>query len=142
MKFKYFTLMLSVLALSNSVLAQEWELTPFVGYSYSNSIDSYNDNSALSLSNDINYGFSLAWQDGPNAQGMVSLSRVSHDYTSDTDNRNHSLDITYAHFNGVAMYRQANYVTTFSLGAGGAYFDAFSNSKFYPSLTAAIGSRY
>ena len=53
------------------------------------------------------------------------------------------LDITYAHFNGVALFRQQNYVTTLSLGVGGAYFDAEQGSEeVYPSASISFGTRY
>lgn len=135
-------ILLTSALLSNQAFATDFEFTPFIGYTYSDDVASDLGGDKLSMSNDTNYGFAFAWQDGPNGQGMILINRVSHNFTSDLDNSNHSLDITYAHFNGVAMFRQANYITTVSLGLGGAYFDVNSNSKLYPSFTAAIGSRY
>jgi len=121
---------------STDVYGGEYEITPFIGYTLSD------DLRATSPSDDQNYGVAFSWQEGPNGQGSILVNYVSHDYQSTTDNLTHSFDIIYAHFSGVAQFRQQDYVTTVSLGIGGAYFDAESNSDIYPSLTAAIGTRY
>lgn len=42
----------------------------------------------------------------------------------------------------VAQFRQRNYVTTVSLGLGGAYFQTDNKDEAYPSLTIAFGTRY
>ncbi len=122
--------------LSYNTYSNEYEITPFVGYTYSDSL------AATSPSDDRNYGIAFSWQDSPNGQGSVLINYVSHDYQSATDNLTHSFDIIYAHFSGVAQFRQQDYVTTVSLGIGGAYFDTENNTDIYPSLTAAIGTRY
>ena len=144
MKPFYSTLILAITALlySTTTYASTYEITPYVGYNVSDSIDSAATSNSLSISNDTSYGLGFAWQSGPNGQGQVLINYVGHDYKSDLDNKNHSLNITYAHFNGVAMFRQQNYITTLSLGLGGAYFDTDADDKLYPSLTVALGTRY
>ena len=133
---------LMVLLYSYTAQANTYEITPYLGYSVSDNIDSAATNTSLSISNDTNYGIGFAWQNGINGQGQVLVNYVSHDYKSDLDNKNHSLNITYAHFNGIAMFRQENYITTLSLGLGGGYFDTDADNKLYPSLTIALGTRY
>jgi len=144
MKLFYRTMIMAIAALSytNIANATNYEITPFVGHNISDSIDSAISTNSLSISNDTSYGLGFAWQNGPNGQGQVLVNYVSHDYKSDLDNKNHQLNITYAHFNGVALYRQANYMTTLSLGLGGAYFDTDNGGKTYPSFTIALGTRY
>lgn len=142
MKRYSLTLLIASLAFSANINATKYEFTPYIGYTYSDNLDGDISGKQLSTSNDTNMGFSFAWQDGPNGQGMVLLNKVSHHYNSDLDNQTHSFDVVYAHFNGVAMFRQNEYITTFSIGAGGAYFNTNTGSKMFPSLTAAIGTRY
>lgn len=128
--------------MSLPTLASDFEITPFIGQMFASNVDSTIDGSKLSLDKGTNLGISFAWQDTPNGQGQVLLNFVSHDFNSPLDNQEHSLDIIYAHFSGIAQFRQQHYVTTFSLGLGGAYFDVDSENDLYPSLTAAIGTRY
>jgi len=142
MKFYSLILLVTGLVLASNSKATEYEFTPYIGYTYSDNLNGDISGEQLSITNDANFGFSFAWQNGPNGQGMVLLNKVSHDYKSDLDNQTHSFDVVYAHFNGVAMFRQDKYITTVSLGAGGAYFNTDSSSKMVPSLTAALGTRY
>lgn len=138
----YTVALLMGLALSTSAIATNFEVTPYIGHMFSGDLQSSTDNTSLSVSDDSNFGISFAWQDNANGQGMILLNFVSHDYISDFDQQNHDLDIIYAHFNGVAQFRQQSYVTTVSLGVGGAYFDAEGGESLTPSLTAALGTRY
>ena len=124
------------------VLAGDYEVTPMVGQMFSPDLASSDSSKTLSVSDDLHIGLAIAWQDTPNGQGQILINTVSHDFNSELDNQRHSLDIYYAHFSGVAQFRQQNYVTTVSLGAGGAYFDTGKEEEIYPSLTAAIGTRY
>ena len=142
MKLYALTSLLTSLVFAGNISATEYEFTPYIGYTYSDNLTGDYSGETLSTSNDRNFGFSFAWQDGPNGQGMVLLNKVSHSYQSDLGGPIHNIDITYAHFNGVAMFRQEKYITTVSLGAGGAYFETYNSSKTYPSLTAAVGTRY
>jgi hypothetical protein len=109
---------------------------------FSDSVASTIDNSDITVSDDNNLGLSFAWQDSPNGQGMILVNRNKHYFTSDVDNLEQSIETVYAHFNGVAQFRQQHYVTTVSLGLGAAYVKSNRNSATYPSLTAAIGTRY
>jgi hypothetical protein len=131
------TLIAGVLSLlTYNAIGADYEITPYVGYNFSD------DLSTTSASDDTSLGLAFSWKDGPSGQGSVLVNYVSHDYKDSADNTNHSFDIIYTHFSGIALFRQQNYVTTLSLGIGGAYFDTASNSDIYPSLTAAIGTRY
>lgn len=121
--------------------AENYEVTAFVGQMYGSDLADGND--AFSVDAASSFGLALAWQEGTHGQGQILVKRASHDFTSPVTNQNDSLAITYAHFNGVAMFRQHNYITTMSIGLGGAYFDAESGSEeLYPSASIAIGTRY
>ncbi|MEW6990073.1 hypothetical protein AADZ91_05220 [Colwelliaceae bacterium 6441] len=139
---KCFALYLAVF--SFSVFADEFEFSTFLGQMYSPDLVDSTGNNQLSVESATNYGLAIAWQDSPNGQGQVMLNAVSHDFNSDTTDgiETYSLDILYAHFNGIAQFRQQNYVTTVSLGLGGAYFDTKDNEELYPSATLAFGTRY
>ncbi|GLX79304.1 hypothetical protein tinsulaeT_26440 [Thalassotalea insulae] len=142
LKFLSKALIISVLSCSYSSTAAEFEVQPFFGQMYSADLQSVVDGTELSVDNAMSYGIAFSWQDSPNGQGQLILNAVSHDFNSDLDGQEYSLDILYAHFNGVALFRQQNYVTTVSLGLGGAYFDSDMNQELYPSATLAIGTRY
>jgi len=137
-------ILVSVLLFTSSFTAwsADWEITPFVGKMFSTDITNADGESSLSLNDSANYGIALAWQDSPNGQGQILFNYASHDFDSALDNQNYSLDVLYAHFNGVAQFRQHGYVTTVSLGLGGAYFDTDFGEELYPSLTVAFGTRY
>lgn len=122
--------------------AGDYEITPMVGQMFSSDLEGITSGDATSVSDDSHIGFAFAWQDSPNGQGQILINSVSHDFESELDQQTHSLDIFYAHFSGVAQFRQQNYVTTVSIGLGGAYFDAEGGEDVYPSLTAAVGTRY
>ncbi|WP_206483509.1 hypothetical protein [Thalassotalea sp. G2M2-11] len=125
-----------------SASAVEFEIQPFIGQMYSPDLQGSTSQTDLSVDNAMNYGIALSWQDSPNGLGQVMLNAVNHEFTSELDNKEYSLDILYAHFNGVALFRQQNYTTTVSLGLGGAYFDSDMSQELYPSATIAIGTRY
>ena len=118
-----------------------YEFTPYIGYVISSDIGS--DNSGdVELSNDAHIGFGLAWQDSPNGQGQILVNYVTHDFDNVIDGSSEDLKLLYAHFNGIAQFRQHNYVTTFSIGLGGTYMDSDYESGLYPSATVAFGTRY
>lgn len=126
---------------SNTVMASQLEFSAMLGQMYSSDLTA-SDNSDVKVDAGGNIALGIAWEESVNGHGQVLLNRVSHDFTSQNGG-NDSLDITYAHFNGVALFRQQNYVTTLSLGVGGAYFDAKEGSdELYPSATIAFGTRY
>lgn len=131
-----------LLASSTSALADGWEFSGHFGQTWTSDLTALGTNQTIAIDDGNNYGFGIAWNDSPNGMGQVLFNFVSHDYVSGLDQQKHSLDITYGHFNGVALFRQENYVTTVSLGLGGAMFDTGFNDKVYPSATISIGTRY
>lgn len=133
---------LYVTLFSFSAIASDFEVSAYLGQMYSSDLTDTSTDNTLSVDAGGNFGLAVAWQDSPNGQGQIMLNVVSHDFSSEADNQNHSLDIMYAHFNGIAQFRQQSYVTTVSLGLGGAYFDSDVSEELYPSATLAFGTRY
>ena len=127
---------------SFSAFATDIEFSAFLGQMYSSDLADSTADNTLSVDAGGNFGVAVAWQDSPNGQGQIMLNVVSHDFKSDVTEQDYSLDIMYAHFNGIAQFRQQSYVTTVSLGLGGAYFDNDVNEELYPSATVAFGTRY
>ncbi len=126
---------------SLATFAADLEITVFSGQMYSSDLIDETGINNIPIDSGYNLGFAVAWQDSPNGQGQIMLNAVSHNFTGN-NNTDQSLDIIYAHFNGIAQFRQKNYVTTVSLGLGGAYFDSKLNEELYPSATLAFGTRY
>lgn len=141
-----YTIIISATALllpfSVSVSAGDIEVTPYIGQMTSPDLVNSIDSADLNIDDATHYGLAIAWQDSPNGQGQILLNTVSHDFISSTDLQEHSFDVTYAHFSGVAQFRQRDYVTTVSLGLGGAYFETDNRDELYPSFTVAFGTRY
>jgi len=126
---------------SNTALASQLEISAMFGQMYSSDLIA-SDSSNIDVDSASNIAIGIAWQENTNGQGQVLLNRVSHDFTGE-NSENDSIDIIYAHFNGVALFRQQNYVTTMSLGFGGAYFDANNGGEeVYPSASVSFGTRY
>ncbi|NQY37938.1 MAG: hypothetical protein HRT37_23920 [Alteromonadaceae bacterium] len=134
-------LMMPTLSSAETPALKGYEITPFIGKMFSPKLDGDNG-SELSVDSDPNFGIAFAWQDNQNGQGQLLLNFARHNFDSDVTNQQHSFDVIYAHFNGIAQYRQHHYVTTISLGLGGAYFKTDENETFSPSVTAALGTRY
>ena len=127
--------------LSHTAIAKPLELSVMFGQIYGPDLVS-SDNNDINIDSDNNIAIGIAWQENINGQGQILLNRVSHDFIGENQ-ANNELDVTYAHFNGIALYRQQSYVTTLSLGLGGAYFDAEQgNEELYPSASVAFGTRY
>lgn len=122
--------------------AGDIEITPYIGQVFSSDLVNSLDATDVTIDDASHYGLAIAWQDSPNGQGQILLNKASHDFISSSDLQVHSFDVTYAHFSGVAQFRQRNYVTTVSLGLGGAYFQTDNKDEAYPSLTIAFGTRY
>lgn len=139
--FGVYFLSLFLLPMS-TVNAQDIEITPFVGQMFSSDLQDGTSGETLSVDSATSIGLGIAWQDTPRGQGQILLNYVSHDFDNLAGDEAHSLDIIYAHFNGIAQFKQQNYVTTFSIGLGGAYFDTDESEELYPSATVAIGTRY
>ncbi|MGB1197602.1 MAG: hypothetical protein ACPG46_01060 [Thalassotalea sp.] len=132
----------SLSLMSTHTLATDFEITPLIGYTNGADLATPAGDNDISLSSGANIGIGIAWQDTPTGQGQVLINYVSHDFKSDIDQKNESLDILYTHFNGVAQFRQQDYLTTLSLGLGGAYFQSDFNEELYASATIAIGTQY
>jgi hypothetical protein len=130
------------LILPSPSYAGDIEITPYFGQMFSSDIVNSSNGIDLAVDDATYYGLAIAWQDSPNGQGQILINTASHNFISSTDLQEHSFDISYAHFSGVAQFRQRNYVTTVSLGLGGAYFETDNKDEFYPSLTIAFGTRY
>ncbi len=131
---------LLTLGLSANVLAEDLELSFFGGKMYSSDLSFESDK--LSVDSGGNLGFAIAWQETPNGQGQILFNTVSHNFESIENQQTESFNVSYLHFNGVAQFRQQDYVTTVSLGAGGTYFDTHDGETWAPSITAALGTRY
>jgi hypothetical protein len=144
--FRNFTctvaLSLMAILLTTSTYADDIEITPYIGQVFSSDLANSIDSSPLTLDDASHYGLAIAWQDSPNGQGQILFNKASHNFISSSDLQEHSFDVTYAHFSGVAQFRQRDYVTTVSLGFGGAYFGTDTKDELYPSATIAFGTRY
>jgi hypothetical protein len=141
----FFSIVISAAALLFTLTshARDLEITPFIGQMSSSDLTSTQDDSAdLAVNGANNYGFAIAWQDSPKGQGQILFNTVSHDFISTSDLQEHSFDVTYLHFSGVAQFKQRYYVTTVSLGIGGTHFDTENKNEIYPSITLAFGTRY
>jgi len=134
--------LLSALLPVNAASASDFEITPYIGQMYSTDILGSSDSTEISVSDDPHLGIAIAWQATNQGQGQILINAVNHDFVSDLDQQKHSIDIIYAHFSGVAQFKQQNYSTTVALGVGGAYFNADNGSSLYPSITTALGTRY
>ncbi len=127
--------------LSLNLQAVEFEITPFIGQTFSPDLVNGNETNTLPVSDEPNVGLAFSWLDSPSGQGQVIVNFISRDFKDDNQLK-HSFDTIYAHFNGVALFRERNYITTVSLGLGATYFDSDFDDVIYPSLTAAVGTRY
>ncbi len=125
-----------------SVYAENLEITPYVGQMFSSDLSDPVTGENINVDSATSIGLGFAWQDTPRGQGQILVNYVSHDFANVAGDENHSLDVLYAHFNGIALFKQRNYVTTFSIGLGGAYFDTEESDELYPSATIAMGTRY
>lgn len=121
---------------------ETYEVTPFLGKIFTDELINGSTDESLSVSDEKNFGLSLAWQKGPSGQGQLLFNYASHDYNSQLDNSVKSFDVLYGHFGGVAQYSQQNYTTTVSVGVGGAHIKADEGSDVFPSVTMAVGTKY
>mgnify|MGYP000106084223 CR=1 FL=1 len=130
------------LFVSMSLPAVEFEITPMVGQTFSPDLVDGNNVHAISTSNEPNFALAFAWQDSPTGQGQILVNYISRDFIDEVNQFQHSFDTIYTHFNGVAFFKEQNYVTTVGLGIGATYFDSAYDNEIYPSLTFALGTRY
>ena len=122
--------------------ATEFEIMPIVGYTFSPKLDSGNSATTLATTDEPNFGLAFSWQDTPSGQGQILVNYISRDFTDKISQSTHSFDTVYAHFNGVALFKEKGYTTTVGLGLGATYFDSDFDEVIYPSLTASVGTRY
>jgi len=134
--------MLTTALASHSLTAQQFEVMPLVGYTYSPSLSSGADASSLTASDEANVGLGFAWRESATGQGQILINHISREFTDNINQSSYSFDTTYAHFNGVALFKDRGYTTTVGIGLGATLFSSDFNKTTYPSVTAAIGTRY
>ena len=125
-----------------STTANSIEITPYIGQTFGPQFISNDGSSESNIASDTSLGLGIAWQESSRGQGQILINYLSRDFTSSIDQQSHSFDTLYAHFSGITHFKQQNYVTTVSLGIGGTYFKSDQSDVLYPSLTAALGTRY
>lgn len=128
--------------ITTASLATEYEVTPYVGFVSPSDLTIPEASTTVPVDSGTRYGVGVSWQESPNGQGQVLLSYASHDFEAGEDNLTSSFDVLYAHFNGIALFRQKSYITTVSVGLGAARFSGDGGSEVSPSFSAAIGTRY
>jgi hypothetical protein len=127
---------------SLNALAADLEITSMLGYTNSPKLTSDDNSIDIKTTNEPNVAFAFSWQDSTTSQGQILVNYISRDFTDNIDQSKHSFDTLYAHFNGVAFYKERNYTTTVGMGVGAAYFNSDFDSAVYPSFTISIGTRY
>ena len=132
---------------AHAASANTVEITPYIDYVITDELELSETGQTLDVDDVAAIGFAIAWPESQLGQGQISVSYGNYDYEA-TNNQSGDLvegdfDVIYAHFSGVAHYRQPNYTTTVSVGIGGTYFSADrGDNSIYPSITGAIGTRY
>ena len=127
---------------SINLQAVEFEITPMIGQTFSPDLSNGSKTNTLSTTDEPNIALAFSWQDSPTGQGQILVNYISRDFTDDIDQSTHAFDTLYAHFNGVAFFKENNYITTVGLGIGATYFNSDFADVIYPSLTIAVGTRY
>ncbi len=131
-----------IASISLSSAVNAIEITPYVGQTFGPQFVSDDGSSQLDVASETSLGLGISWQESAHGQGQILINYLSRDFISDVDQQSHSFDTIYAHFSGVTHFKQQNYVTTVALGIGGTYFKSDQSDVLYPSLTAALGTRY
>jgi len=134
--------MLATSLSSHSLTAQEFEVMPLVGFTYSPSLSSGADASSIASSNETNVGLGFAWRESATGQGQILINHISREFIDNAAQSSYSFDTTYAHFNGIALFKDRGYTTTVGIGLGATLFSSDFDDTTYPSVTAAIGTRY
>lgn len=128
--------------LSITAQANDLEITSMLGYTFSPDLISGDNTVDIPTTNEPNVAFAFSWKDKTTGQGQILVNYISRDFTDNVDQATHSFDTLYAHFNGVAFFKEKNYITTVSMGVGGTYFKSDFDSAIYPSITVAVGTRH
>lgn len=128
-------------SLSANTNAEQYEFSPLIGYMAASDLQ-FSNTETLSVDDNVNVALGIAWQKSANGQGQILINATSHDYVNPVSGQNQRLDIVYAHFNGIAQFKQQGYMTTVSFGLGGAHFNGEADSVLYPSSSIALGTRY
>jgi len=132
------------LLLSIPAQAKDFEITTLLGYTFSPKLTSIDADNAVSIptTDEANIALAFSWQDSATGQGQILVNYISRDFTDNINQSKHSFDTLYAHFNGVAFYKERNYITTVGMGIGATHFKSDYNSATYPSITISVGTRY
>ena len=104
--------LLYALSTASAAAPRDIEITPYIGQMFSGDILGSDGATEISVSDDLHMGLAFAWQATNQGQGQILINTVSHDFTGDLDEKEHTIDIIYAHFSGVAQFKQQNYSTT------------------------------
>ena len=131
-----------LLAFSQFSAATEFEIMPLVGYTFSPELNNGENTASIPTTDEQNFGLAFSWQESAKGQGQILVNYITRDFTNDVDQTTHSFDTLYAHFNGVAFFKEKRYTTTVGIGIGATYFDTEYDDAIYPSLTASLGTRY
>lgn len=130
------------LLLSIHAQAGDLEITSMLGYTFSPKLTSADNTISIPTTDEPNVAFAFSWQDSTTGQGQILINYISRDFTDNIDQSRHSFDTLYAHFNGIAFFKERNYITTVGMGVGATYFNSDFDSATYPSVTVALGTRY
>jgi hypothetical protein len=127
---------------SISAFAGDIEITSMLGYTNSPELTDKDRTTEIETTNEPNIAFAFSWKDYPNGQGQILVNYISRDFIDNIDQSTHSFDTVYAHFSGIAFYKERNYTTTIGMGVGATYFNSDFDNAVYPSVTFALGTRY
>ena len=122
--------------------ASDLEITPMIGYNVSPNLISDDKTVELTTTDEPSIALAFSWQDSSPGQGQLLFNYISRDFADNIDQSTHAFDTYYAHFNGVAFFKDRDYITTVGMGIGAAYFNSDFDSAIYPSVTFAVGTRY
>lgn len=136
-----FTLCCSLL-FSIYAQANDFEITSLVGYTFSPKLTNTDKTTSIPTTDEPNLAFAFSWKDSATGQGQLLVNYIPRDFSSNNDQSNHSFDTLYAHFNGVAFFKERGYITTVGMGIGATHFKSDYSSATYPSITVAVGTRY
>ena len=127
---------------SLSAQAGDLEITSMLGYTFSPKLTSDDNTTDIATTDEPNVALAFSWRDSTAGQGQILVNYISRDFIDNIDQATHSFDTLYAHFNGVAFFKERNDITTVSMGVGATYLNSDFDSAIYPSITLAVGTRY